>query len=545
MGYGVPPALCKAAARLEDAVKVLNIWVPRGVVILSLVSYLVLAVFSEIRRRKAHGFQRKSVWVMYQLSEWVPMYVLSNLYLETSPHDKLITAFWLPFLLQHHARPDNISAYSMEDNETWKRRMFFVPFQIIGVIYVLYRFILVNCAAGILKKASWITFFLGIFKYAESAIALRRGNLDIIWSSFKCRQLSSSFVGDYGGGKKLDDDEKALLAAQDLFDICKGAFSDYSVQYIDRDAVRSIFSDDWENMCKVVEMEISLMYDILYTKTPVVNTWVGYAIRVASPPLTAAVIVLFYLHPRGGMKTADFVITQILLWTTFLLDVRWLLRALASTWTHSFLKARPHCWFYHEFLCQGLWKKLRCFVVSLYPSKLSLWLWTCESAKEVKSYRRWARNIGQRNLLDECTTGDMYKAVGRSEIEPVYQYHSMEIEVPHYVMKLVFENICTKFFPNTSTPVDPTNVSNGEYGDGPSHNGGGRPTYVPRTSPVGSSQHPSPRRGGHSTSVGDVAPTPTSPVESTRPLDILPPYLGQRLPPCRWRPFRWPWSRTG
>lgn len=46
----------------------------------------------------------------------------------------------------------------------------------------------------------------------------------------------------------------------------------------------------------MVEMELSLMYDILYTKAAVIHTCVGYSIRVASLTTTAMVIVMFSLY---------------------------------------------------------------------------------------------------------------------------------------------------------------------------------------------------------------------------------------------------------
>jgi hypothetical protein len=97
------------------------------------------------------------------------------------------------------------------------------------------------------------------------------------------------------------------------------------------------------------------MYDILYTKAPVIHTWGGYLLRVASPTTTATVTMLFLLDNKHGQRRADAIITYTLLVTTFLLDLCWLLRAAASTWTYAFFKARPSCWLYHELLCSRRW----------------------------------------------------------------------------------------------------------------------------------------------------------------------------------------------
>ncbi|XBJ12582.1 hypothetical protein VPH35_017080 [Triticum aestivum] len=164
----------------------------------------------------------------------------------------------------------------MADHEAWARQMLLVPIKSFGAIYVLYRYILEDSATGSLRQASCIMLFLGIFKYVKSSVALRRGDLGVVRSSFK--QLPSSLVDDdFGEVKNLElDDEKALLVAHILFDICKGTFSDYSMEYIDRVAIRSIFSGRWKTVCKVVEMGVSLMHDILYTKAYVVDPHMGW-----------------------------------------------------------------------------------------------------------------------------------------------------------------------------------------------------------------------------------------------------------------------------
>lgn len=53
-------------------------------------------------------------------------------------------------------------------------------------------------------------------------------------------------------------------------------------------------------MWKVIEMELSLMYDILYTKAGVIHSWFGYSIRVLSPVTIFSSFILFIVSGRGG-----------------------------------------------------------------------------------------------------------------------------------------------------------------------------------------------------------------------------------------------------
>jgi hypothetical protein len=469
---------------MELTVTWLSVYVYRGVPLLSLSMHLILAIFSESRRREDRSWKRLLVWVAYQLTDWGPAYVISNLYLETKPPEKMIIAFWVPFLLLHHARPDNISAYTIEDSVLWIRLIVSVLPKSGGSIIIVYRFILTDCAADwSLRWASGIMLFLGILKYLESAAALWLCNLGHIreWLPKKHINLSNQKDDE---GTVIETDDEALLVAHKLFEICKGAFCDYTVD-TDRKVVRDVFSGKWESMCTVVEMELSLMYDFLYTKAAVVYTWWGYAIRLASPPLTATALLLFGLHCKDGMKGVYKVISYILLFTTFLLDVRWLFRALASAWTQSFLKAMPHNWLKHAFLCRERWKKLRVFVMSLCLSRLSLCLWTCAYRKEPKSYRRWSGTFGQHNLLDQCTGGQhVFHNIFRWGRKSEWEDHSSGLEIPDYVKKLVFNNICVKLFTGPARPTKPGQQGHNIMDLPPSPPSQGKPPIVLTNGPA-------------------------------------------------------------
>lgn len=88
----------------------------------------------------------------------------------------------------------------------------------------------------------------------------------------------------------------------------------------------------------MMEVELSLMYDILYTKAAVIHTWPGYCIHIISPLTTTASFLLFHFSCKDGNHSSlDVVVTYTLLSRAFFLETTSLLSALGSTWTYAFL----------------------------------------------------------------------------------------------------------------------------------------------------------------------------------------------------------------
>uniref|UniRef100_A0A0E0GXJ5 DUF4220 domain-containing protein n=1 Tax=Oryza nivara TaxID=4536 RepID=A0A0E0GXJ5_ORYNI len=285
---------------------------------------------------------------------------------------------------------------------------------------------------------SVVLFIVGVAKYVERALAMRQADLGNMRSSSKKSKLERRrFFSDV---RELGN-EHALLVAHDLLYITKGAFVDHldDGHPLDREAVRSgIFRHGWKEMLKVVDMELSLMYDILYTKAAVVHTWFGYGIRALSPVISVTMLLLFWLHGKDQQRRADVFITYILMASTVFLDIRWLLRAVVSTWTYVFLIDRPCCWLHHRLPAR--WRVLRRFVLSLDPCRLLV--------KEPTWYRMWSGTIGQYNLLHECThnTTSMFsslvKKVASDDHWMEYEYHySRGIHISEVIKEKLFDCI--------------------------------------------------------------------------------------------------------
>ena len=112
-------------------------------------------------------------------------------------------------------------------------------------------------------------------------------------------------------------------------------------------------------MWALMEMGLSLLYDILYTKAAVIHTWRGYCIRVVSPLATAASLLLFQFSGKDGHSRVDVAVTYALLAGAFLLETTPLLSALGLTWTYTFLCATRWSWLRHKALCTRRWDRLR------------------------------------------------------------------------------------------------------------------------------------------------------------------------------------------
>uniref|UniRef100_A0A453D0A9 DUF4220 domain-containing protein n=1 Tax=Aegilops tauschii subsp. strangulata TaxID=200361 RepID=A0A453D0A9_AEGTS len=417
----------------------------RIAVLSSFAAHLVLILLAGIRRHTASSGRMLLLWLAYQLANWAAAYALGNLSFGSRLQEQpQLVAFWAPFLLQHLGGPDNISAYSLEDNVLSGRQALNAFVQVGGAIYVVYKHIYLGGGDRALLRASIIILTIGVAKYVERVFALRRGNLGNIRSSNKKKKLSR--FTDVSGSRKgtVLDNEQALMVAHNMFPFCQRAMTDSSVNMDspDLDASREMFSFGWESMCKVVEMELSLMYDILYTKAAMVHTWGGYLIRFLSPIATVTAFVLFLFYSKDGQRREDLVITYTLLAATFILDVRWLFGAAGSTWMHMFLQARPRCWLHHNVLCSGsgIWRRLRRVVVSLHRGRLAVLM-------APSSYRMWSGTIGQYSLLHECTrTRDMCgraaKKVGLEEGWNEHRHSESEgIKLSEDVKRLVFKRV--------------------------------------------------------------------------------------------------------
>uniref|UniRef100_A0ACD5VEY1 Uncharacterized protein n=1 Tax=Avena sativa TaxID=4498 RepID=A0ACD5VEY1_AVESA len=433
-----------------------NEWTTQILVLISFALQIFLFLFAGSRRRGSSVGLRILLWLAYLMVDATAVYTLGHLSINGSLREHELVVFWVPFLLVHLGSQDTITAYALEDNQLWPRHLLNLGVQSFGVSYVLYmHFAEIPTLLG---SATILMFVVGLIKYGERIWALRCATLDNIESSIRKPQDLPDYYGvfpsqrvwkpkhdeelplfgaraeDHGveillyrAREEERDEEEILLFAQGLLPLCKGGIINFPVALTSNPSL--VYSNlkwnwNWKATFKVVEMELSLMYDILYTKAAVIHTWYGYYIRVLSPLAIVTAFILFHLsgNDRNGYNRADVAITYILLVGAFLLDIVSMLSAFGSTWRCNFLLSRRR-------------SVLGFFILSFR-----------RHFKAAASNRGWSGSIGQFNLLHFCTRDKtelrsrLARMIGLQDWWNKWQ-HSETLVISEDVKELVFEHV--------------------------------------------------------------------------------------------------------
>ncbi|KAM0928511.1 hypothetical protein ACQ4PT_002522 [Festuca glaucescens] len=207
------------------------------------------------------------------MADSTAVYTLGHLSINGSAHKQKLAVFWAPFLLVHLGSQDTITGYALEDNKLWPRHLLNLAVQAFGVAYVLYKHIAEIPTS--LRLAAGLIFIIGLIKYAERIWALKCATLVSIRSSINNKQRLPNYDELPSRGLMAEecDEEELLLFAQAMLPLCKGAMADspvalFSFKVRGTGSFASIYewkNWNWKATSKVVQMELSLMYDIIHT----------------------------------------------------------------------------------------------------------------------------------------------------------------------------------------------------------------------------------------------------------------------------------------
>ncbi|GKV47236.1 hypothetical protein SLEP1_g54154 [Rubroshorea leprosula] len=281
---------------VESVMKLWSTWNIRGLIILSLLVQSLLILFAPLRRQRGNKWIVVSIWLTYLLADWVATFTIG---LMGRAEVSDILAFWATFLLLHLGGPDTITSFSLEDNELWLRHLPGLMLQIGSTVYV----ILQSLPGKKLWLPTLLVLIAGIIKYAERSYAFYLASFD----HFK--EPATGII-------------KNLLV---------GPLVHAQVRYTNREVIKERGSKE---VLLKLETELSLLYEALHTKLPVVCCKIGYVFRAISfgcilGALLSFGLILNHYHQLGkfeiwltyglliGARTLDFTSIGFLIFSDF------------------------------------------------------------------------------------------------------------------------------------------------------------------------------------------------------------------------------------
>ncbi|CAL5049695.1 unnamed protein product [Urochloa decumbens] len=321
-----------AAGYGQKLVQLWNDWQLSAAVLLSLSLHLLLLSTGGLRRRMPPSSWKKAYfWALYMGSRFVAPYALGILSRASRGNaDADIQAFWAAFLLFHLGGVDDFTALSLEDNKLWVRRGFEMAINVVTTGYVFFRYFLDPAFRRLIVPFALI-YLAGAVKYMEQVVALQRATMEALIDSvlgvpdagpdyadfmdrvdgiLRSGVLPSFTIGNESvvvvtAGGAADPPKagdtcpvptteqqaswETIASARALFQRFKVLFADGIFSFKDRRYGQDMFANlDASRAFRVIEMELSFVYDRLYTKASVSRTKAGLLIRVASLLLTLA-----------------------------------------------------------------------------------------------------------------------------------------------------------------------------------------------------------------------------------------------------------------
>ncbi|PNY01017.1 hypothetical protein L195_g024304, partial [Trifolium pratense] len=413
--------------------------------------------------------------VLIFLADWIATVALGILSKDTKDHKKdtnfAIMAIWAPFLLVHLGGPDTITAYSLEDNQLWPRHMLELLYQLAVAVYVVYR----SWNTDPLKYVTVPIVMAGIIKYGERTWSLRSGSSDGFRESIlpppDPGPNYAKFMDDYTAKKDegyhvtLDEinettplvldhnsqgetgipnanipDAQALRDGFKYYNIPECLFADLIFSFQDHKSSQFFFhSSNWKDAFKAIEVELGLIYDMLYTKAVVTYSYRGILLKSVSffCTLFAFIAFSFLIFKQSVDNKLDFkghkhwnydmIITFVLFIGAILLEIYAVIVLLSSSWVMNWL--RKH-------------KNRR--VDLLYK-----FIWFCQFCFKLSHTIRWSNQMSQFNLISFCLKDEPVKCIKLQKLFHIYKffeksYYQKAKQVSEGLKELIFDQLKEK-----------------------------------------------------------------------------------------------------
>ncbi|TVU13380.1 hypothetical protein EJB05_40433 [Eragrostis curvula] len=339
-----PPPLIESPYKQSSLSRVqefINEWELQCMVMASFSLQVFLFLASGFRKRHSSRVLSVLLWLAYLSANSLAVFALGRLVIRGAGNR--LALFWAPFLLLHLGGQETMTAFSMEDNALWKRHLLSLATQVPMAFYVVSKQLRGDDRQLVAPMV--LVFVSGTAKYAERIWALRRAGSLAPGKSSSTSNLVSHASNDaawdtqgyYGllatvvEVKKETDLEAILFVAADGFKLSLHFFMDMtpSICLLPEDiteikhALEVFKSSPSENRVhmayKLAEINLSLIYDYLYTKFGTRHFHIVPACsafhRMVALSLISGALGLFVRAMAGqkGHDVADLIISYVLL----------------------------------------------------------------------------------------------------------------------------------------------------------------------------------------------------------------------------------------
>ncbi|GLT90393.1 hypothetical protein SLE2022_083270 [Rubroshorea leprosula] len=224
--------------------------------------------------------------------------------------------------------------------------------------------------------------------------------------------------------RKTAENEHNLVKAHALFQTFKSLFADLILSYHDRDSSQGLFNEmSDESAFNVIEIELGFMYDLVYTKAPVIYTRCSFVRRFITFFLTCLVFTFFILDDKFRHNRTDFWVTVLLLLVAIFLEIYAALIVLASDQTRVWLIKHGMT------SIRSLEEWFKWFKVQRWSKRIAQCL----------KVQRWSKTIAQYSLL----WPSLKEKLSLKIIEE-YRYKEIDKFSADY-RKLIFDHVRKKF----------------------------------------------------------------------------------------------------
>ncbi|KAF3336382.1 hypothetical protein FCM35_KLT18968 [Carex littledalei] len=397
------------------------------------------------------------LWFVYLMADYVAMVALAYLPQsedKASPQSKThhLLMFWAPFFLLHLGGQDTITGLSIEDNDLWSRQLLTMLSQ---VALAIYNYSTSNLQIGALWPPAALMFAVAIFKYGERIWCLQRASMSGLRSSMIIEPAGPNYAkfmerymlskaevknklkiekhkGDMESQQTEESEERKfhkydeiVCKAYEFFPRYKRLFVDLNLNNSDREGLQMYFEGlGYSDAYKLIEIELSWMYDIFHSKCSVIYAfkhygWVSRAITIV---ITTAALCLFAMSDHTGYGWFETTLTYVLLGGAVGLEFLALVFMLLSLWTYAAMKKSGSC------------------------SGLSDYHFSIQKILRPQRKPRWSDKMAQYSLItysledQPCWLKHIMKWVGFKETWDHYRYATY-VTVNEGLKNLVFQEL--------------------------------------------------------------------------------------------------------